>query len=148
MSDENKFYHVNNFNRILGEITAVYHELAVHFSLSDSALMILYALAGNNGRYPLGDIINYTGLSKQTVNSSIRSLEKNNIVTLTSINGRNKLVTLTEKGSKISSETANLILSAENSIFESWNEADRQAYFDQTEKFKNALRTEAKKILL
>lgn len=148
MSDENKFYHVNKFNRILGEITTVYHELAVHFSLSDSALMILYALAGNNGSYPLGDIINYTGLSKQTVNSSIRSLEKNNIVTLTSINGRNKLVTLTEKGAKTASETASLILSAENSIFESWNEADRKAYFDQTEKFKNALRTEAQKILL
>ena len=65
---------MKRLNHLIGETDAVYHEMAVRFGLSDSAVRILYTICDyDDGTYcPLQVICRRTGISKQTINSAIR----------------------------------------------------------------------------
>ena len=59
---------VTQFNRrinyLIEETDAVYHEIAVRLGLSDSAMLILYALEDAGGQIPLTTIYRQTGASR------------------------------------------------------------------------------------
>lgn len=133
------------YNCLTNETVAVYHLMSQKMSLSDSASMILYMLCANDGEIELSFIPKYTGLSKQTVNSSIRNLEKSGNIILSPIDKKSKKVILTQKGKQVCNNTVMRILQAENDIFSSWDKSDRDLYFALTEKFINQLRKEAEK---
>ena len=84
-------------NHLLGEIEAVYHEIALKFGLSDSTMIILYTICDEGDKCFLKDICRRSGLSKQTVNSALRKLEKEGIVRLEAAGARSKNVCLTER---------------------------------------------------
>lgn len=130
LSEENK-----RFNYLFGETEAVYHELALKFDLSDSALQILYALCDGDGSCLLRDICHASGLSKQTINSAIRKLEKENIIALDSNNRKFKTVKLTDEGHKLAEQTAMRIIRMENEIISSWSKEDVENYLRLTEKY-------------
>ena len=69
---------MRRFNYLIVETDAVYHEAALKLGLSDSALQILYTVCDYDGgdACPLQEISRRTGISKQTINSAIRKLEK------------------------------------------------------------------------
>jgi predicted transcriptional regulator len=54
----------------------------------------------------LTDICHLTGLSKQTVNSALRKLEKEGTIHLESVIAKSKRVCLTESGKALSKKTA------------------------------------------
>jgi DNA-binding MarR family transcriptional regulator len=83
---------LKRFNYLSGEIEAVYHEAALKFSLSDSAMLVLYAICNNGESCLLSDIIHLSGASKQTINSALRKLEAEGIVRLEAVNGKKKNV--------------------------------------------------------
>ena len=80
------------------EITSLYHEAAVKLGISDTVLNILYVLCERDGQCLQSDIFRLTGISRQTINSAIRKLEKGELVYLEQKEGRNTMVCLTEKG--------------------------------------------------
>ena len=133
-------------NYLLGEMNAAYHEISLKLGLSDSAMIVLYTICDQGDQCLLQDICRWSGLSKQTINSAIRKLEREGILYLVSAGSRNKNVCLTEKGMDLAERTAKRILQAENEIFASWTGEDVMKYLELTEKFLRALQEKAEQL--
>lgn len=131
---------VKRFNYLISEIDALYHEASVGFGFSDSAMQILYTLCVCGDRCPLSDVTKLSGVSKQTINSSIRVLEKKEILYLEFQNGKNKLVCLTDKGKDMVNEKVLPLVSIENQIFDEWNEEESEEFFRLLQKYQNDLK--------
>lgn len=127
-------------NRITSLICAVYHDIAVKSGLSDCAFNILYSLAENDGERPQSDIVKDTGISRQTVNSALRKLEKDGITYLKQGVGRNTVVCLTEKGLKLAENKITPVMEAEGSVFASWSQDELNSYFGLQLRFLNQLK--------
>lgn len=132
---------LKRYNYLCSEIDALYHEASFRLGLSDSAMQILYAICNNGGgSCPLHEICRLSGIRKQTLNSALRKLEKENLIFLTAQTGRKKLVTLTEAGRQLAGRTAVRLISLENEIFRSWSPEDQQEYLRLTQKYLTAFR--------
>lgn len=119
---------MRQFNYIMGETNAAYHMASVKLGLTDSAMTILYSLCNYKGRCLLGDIIKLSGMSKQTVNSALRGLEADGVVTLEAESGRRKAVRLTEKGRALAENTVARLIRIENEIFAAWSQEELETY--------------------
>lgn len=137
---------MKRFNHLMGEIDAVYHEMSIKLGLSDSAMIILYTICDNGDSCLLQDICRRSGISKQTINSAIRKLEKEDIVYLEAVGAKNKNVCLTEKGKQLANNTAIRIIDAENNIFASWSKDDVNKYLELTERFLCEIKEKSKSI--
>lgn len=135
LSQKNK-----RFNYLFGELNAVYHEIALKFELSDSAMQILYMICDYDGSCLLRDICRLSGLSKQTVNSAIRKLERENIIVLDKTQNRFKMVRLTDNGKSLVDKTALRVIDMEISILSSWTNEEVEKYLELTEKYLNDLK--------
>ena len=70
------------YNLLTSEIDEAYHNASLKLGLSDSAMMILYALCSRENPCPLLEIAKLTGISRQTIHSAIKKLEAQGILTL------------------------------------------------------------------
>mgnify|MGYP000967954586 CR=1 FL=1 len=98
------------------EITSLYHEAAVKMGISDTVLNILYVLCERDGQCLQSDIFRLTGISRQTINSAIRKLEKDGFAYLKQGEGRNTMVCLTEKGKDFSTFYLTVPISGETML--------------------------------
>ena len=114
--------------------------------VSDSVLFILYMIYINGEKCLLYDIYKLSGISKQTINSAIRKLEKEEIVYLEKYNGKTKMVCLTEKGKSYASQTAAKLLEAEYNAFRDWSEEEIDVYLRLIEKHNTSLRKQIKNL--
>lgn len=131
---------MKRFNHLIGETNAVYHEMALEFGLSDSAMNILYTICNSGDSCLLQEICRCSGISKQTINSAVRKLETEEIVYLERAGAKNKTVCLTEKGKQLAEKTVIRIIEEENAIFASWTKEDVEKYLGLTEKFLSEIR--------
>ena len=83
---------MQRFNNLLGEIDAAYHEASQKLGLTDSAMQVLYVLCNDGGESLLSRICGISGASKQTINSALRGLEKEDCIRLETVPGRRKKV--------------------------------------------------------
>ena len=125
---------------LAGEIKALYHEAAVKMGVSDSTMNILYVLCEKGDACLQSDISKLTGISRQTINSAIRKLEKDGIIYLKQGEGRNTIVCLTEKGKQFSSQTILPLFEIENKIWSQWTEEEQRQYLLLTKKYRDALK--------
>lgn len=137
---ENQSPALRRLNSIFKETDQVYHEAALALGLSDSALGILYGLRTGEGSLPLRELCQNCGLSKQTVNSSLRKLEQEGILYLEPMGGREKIVRLTPQGQALSDRTAGRIMAAENAVFAGWPQEDVRKYLSLMERYVTELR--------
>lgn len=137
---------MKRFNYLIAETDAAYHDAAQKLGLSDSCMQILYAICDAGKSCLLGDIIHMSGLSKQTVNSALRKLEKEQIVYLELCGKRKKKVFLTEYGKALAKNTVFRVIEIENEIFDSWAEEERKAYLGLTQKYLIAFREKIKEL--
>ena len=122
-------------NHLISELDHIYHEMALRFKLSDSAFSILYTLCVEGDGSELSLIVNHAGLAKQTVNSALRKLEEENIITLVLDGKRKKKIFLTEKGIKLCEATVIKIIELENNIFLSWGDEKSNRYIEETREY-------------
>lgn len=137
---------MKRFNHLLGEIEAVYHEMALKFGQSDSVMNILYTICDYGDSCPLQEICRRSGISKQTINSALRKLEREGIVYSEQAGVKGKNVCLTEKGKELAKDTAVRVIEAENGILASWPEEDVKKYLELTERFLVGIKEKAKEI--
>ena len=137
---------LKRFNYLSGEIEAVYHEAALKFGLSDSAMLVLYAICNNGENCLLSDIIHLSGASKQTINSALRKLEAEGIVYLEAVNGKKKNVCLTKKGRELADRTVIRLLDIENGIFDSWSLEEQEQYLTLTYRCLTAFKEKVKEV--
>lgn len=127
-------------NHLQGEIEAAYHEAALKFGLADSTQFILYTICYLGDNCPLNDVVRMTGISKQTINSAIRNMEKQGLVCLTAATPKTKNIVFTQKGKELAKDTVIRLMEAEDDIFASWSEEDVQKYLELNERFLNDLK--------
>lgn len=130
-----KIYQINYLTE---DIDSIYHQAARTFGMSDSVLFILYMIHVNGEKCPLYDIYNISGISKQTINSAIRKLEKEEILYLEQLDGKSKTVCLTKKGKAYTEATAARLLDAECNAFSDWTEEELQLYLHLMEKYRHS----------
>lgn len=137
---------MKRYNHLMGEIDAVYHEISLNMGLSDSAMIILYTICDNGDSCLLQEISRRSGVSKQTINSAIRKMEKEGIVYLKAAGARNKNVCLTDKGKQLAEHTAVRLIQIENDIFASWDKNDVEKYLELTEKFLDSIKEKSENL--
>lgn len=134
---------LRRYNNLYSEIMAVYHDISVKLGISDSAASILYNICCEGGSMSVGEICRCSGLSKQTVHSSIRKLEQEGVVYLEAIDGKSKRVCLTEQGKHYTEKTILRMMQMEDSVYGAWEEADLEKYLELTERFLLSLKEKA-----
>lgn len=136
---------MERFNFLSNEIEKAYHETALKFGLSDSAMLVLYAACNGKGSCFISEITNLSGTSKQTINSALRKLEKENVIYLKAHSSKKKEICLTESGKVLAENTVAKLINIENEIFGSWSDDERQQYIWLTQRylteFKNKIKT-------
>lgn len=137
---------MKRYNYLSSEIEAAYHEAALKLGLSDSAMLILYAICDHGEDCMLGEIRRQSGISKQTVNSALRKLEEEGVIFLSAAGGKTKRVCLTQEGKALAKDTVCKIIEIENRIFDGWSEEERTVYLELTQRYLIEFRKEIKGI--
>ena len=137
---------VRNYNYMTSEINAIYHDIAVRMGISDSVQSVLYAVCENGEKCLQSDICKQTGISRQTINTAIRKLEKDGIVHLEQGQGRNTIVCLTEKGKDFANEKVRPLLEIEDTIFSDWTDGELSLYLELTERYRDALKSKVEEL--
>ncbi len=126
---------MNRINYLNAELNALYHHASLKLGLTDSASIVLYTIYDNGEDCLLSDICKQSGVSKQTVNSAIRNLEKKHIIYLEQHSGRAKKVILTDTGKEYVQKTIARLFDAEAAAFSSWTEEEINAHIGFMEKY-------------
>lgn len=134
---------IRDFNQVAREIDAAYHLAAKQIGLSDSQRDILYILCQEQASQ--ADICNMTGLSKQTVNSSVQHMVRDGY--LQPLSGeKNEKLKLTETGSAFAERTIAKLIHAENAVFSSWSEENRELFITLNRNYLEAFLEELRKM--
>ena len=126
---------MRRFNNLLGEIDASYHEANQRLGLTDSAMQVLYVLCNDGGESLLSRICRISGASKQTINSALRGLEKEDYIRLETLPGRRRKVCLTQRGRELAQGTALRLIGVENAVFGGWTQEERETYLALTQRY-------------
>lgn len=121
------------------EIGMIYHEMAQYNGISDSVQNILYTLIAFGPECTQSDICKLTGISRQTINSAIRKLEREGVLYLKA-GRKNKSICLTDQGHQLAERTVMPIIYAECEIFSGWSEEERKALFTLTKRYRDDFR--------
>jgi len=138
---------LKRINSLQSELNGAYHDAAVKLGLSDSAMDVLYALCHYGGSCPLAQLVRFSGISKQTINSALRKLEAEGTVYLRPTGRRTKQVCLTEAGRELAGRTVMRLMALENGIFDSWTEEENQAYIGLQQRYLNQFKEQLKELV-
>ena len=106
---------LKEYNDIYRQMSDLYHDIAIKLKLSDSAFTVFYTLAEMDGCCLQKDICDLFYMSKQTVHSCIKKLEKDGYVFTQQ--GKDKHIYLTQKGQQFIEQNIIPIIEIEKSIF-------------------------------
>lgn len=139
---------ISQIEQQLKEQDAIYHNVAVKFGLSDTAMWVLYEAHISETPITQQELIKQCFFAKQTVNTAVASLVKKGHVVLKSVDGsgRQKQIFLTESGEKLAKATAEPLIEAECRAYSVIERDKLIEYLHMTEKLTAALREETEKI--
>lgn len=129
-------------NKTYNELNGLYHGISVKLGLSDSESMVMYMLYDTQEPLTQSDIVKATGLSKQTLNSAIRKLEKEGVIILDKLNEKSKKIVMTEKGQVLIAQKIKPLIDMEDRVLDTWTEEDRLKYLELIETFKEQFEKE------
>ncbi len=149
MEEMNFSVFIRMFNGLYKESGGIYHQLARHYGLSDSAFWILYTLREAEGPVTQKQLCQELYLSKQTVNSALKNLEGAGYLLLESVPGsrKNKRVCLTQAGEALLQRTADPVFAMEERAFLRLTGEEREAILRLGRRHLDLLREEAKSLL-
>ena len=116
---------IQEFNQIDGRISSLYHAAALKMGLSDNEFRILYTLAVNAPGYLQSALREATGMGRSTVNSALKKLEREGILTLSSGSGRHTCVSLTAQGHRLADRTVCRLIRLEDHIYAGWTSEEQ-----------------------
>lgn len=109
---------LREYNRLYKEIENLYYEVSVKAGISDSAFWIMYTIVELGDGCLQKDIAERYSFSRQTISSSVRSLEKRGYINLKRGKGRNMHLILTPDGTAFVQENIAPLMRIENKVFE------------------------------
>lgn len=130
------------------EQNSLYHAVAEKHGLSDTAMWVLYLVSEEGGDLTQQDLCRQSCYAKQTINTAVNILVKNDLVELIPIPGtRNrKRIHLTEAGRELADRTTKKLKAAEENAYGRFTEAELRAYLDITGRLTAYLREETEKL--
>lgn len=136
------------FNQLYKEMDEIYHVYAKEQGISDTVFWILYSLYENNSSYIQKELCSEWHYPPQTVNSALKSLEKQGIISLEAVPGnkKNKLVSLTEHGLTLTRRVIARLTDAERNAILSMTADERRTLLSLTEKYTEFLRRHVRRI--
>lgn len=136
------------FNQLYKEMDEIYHVYAKEQGISDTVFWILYSLYENNSSYIQKELCSEWHYPPQTVNSALKSLEKQGIISLEAVPGnkKNKLVSLTEHGLTLTQRVVARLTDAERNAILSMTADERRTLLSLTEKYTEFLRRHVRRI--
>ncbi len=138
---------LKEYNHIYKETNRIYHDIALKLKLSDSAFDILYAICQLGDGCLQRDICSLSATSKQTINSSIRKLEREGHIILKPGKGRQMHIFLTETGMELAKERIFPVIEIENKVFDSLTEEESRELLRLSRKYIEILEKNAKELL-
>ena len=137
------------YNSLYKEMDRIYHSLARYYGLSDCAFWLLYTIRESDSVYIQSKLCEMLSLSKQTVNSALKTLEAAGYIEVkaSGANRKNKQIWLTEKGLRFVTETIDDIFVMEQKTFEHFSAEDRALFLSLNRQYVSSLHEEASKIL-
>ena len=138
------FNKLHKINYLAAELDALYHQAALKLGMPDSVMCVLYAIHDNGEKCLLSEIYKQSGVSRQTVNSAVRKLEREGIVYLEKYKGRAKMVCLTEQGRQYADRTIVRLFQAEIGTLETWTSEEIDTHIALTEKYISAFKDQLK----
>lgn len=105
---------LSEYNRLYKENTAIYHSVCTGLGMPESTFWILYTLRSEELPVTQSDMCAILGYPKQTVNSALKKLEQEGLLTLSGERGRGgKPIRLTQAGVKLAETTIDPVIEAE-----------------------------------
>lgn len=117
---------VQEFNSLYKELDDMYHEIALQIGVSDCVLTIFYTICRMGGGCLRRDVCEQAYVSKTTVNSAIRKMEKLGYLYLEQGRGHDKHIYLTEKGHTFSVEYVCPLIQTEECAFAALEEQEQE----------------------
>ena len=139
---------LQEFNSLYRETDSIYHKLALHAGLSDSAFQILYSIVEFGDGCLQKDISTQYNISKQTINSSIKNLEAKGYLTLSRGKGRDMHLHLTPAGEAFTEEYIVPVFDAENHVFAQMTPEETAQMLRLTKKYTELFRKNADEKIL
>ena len=126
----------------------IYHNVAMKFGLSDTAMWVLYNVYASKDVITQQELCRQCFFAKQTVNTAIISLSKNGYVVLEAIPGtRNqKKILLTGEGTALAEATIAPLIEAEARAYSALSSEELESYLEMTTRLTVALREETEKL--
>ena len=132
------------FYSVLKEIDSLYSKYAIQSGLSESAYWVMYTIRQIEGECTQKSICEQWSFSKQTINSSLKILEKQGLITLeaSSHDKRSKQIILTQAGDTFAKEHIDIIFEMEENTFDKMSHVERTAMIESNRRYLELFRTE------
>lgn len=130
------------------EQDAIYHNVAVRFGLSDTAMWVLYLVSCDDKIHTQQELCQTRFFPKQTINTAITKLVQKGYATLKPLpNTKNKKqILLTQQGTEFVKQTVNKLVEAETVAYEQISTEELLAYLELSKRINANLREQTDKI--
>ena len=130
------------------ETDRLYGLLAEKRGVSDAMFWVLYAIHFHGNTCTQKDICNLWFMSKQTVNSALKSLHREGYIALETSqeDRRKKLIALTESGSAFVDKHIKPIMDAEEKAMGALAEEERTVLLSSAQRFQEELKAQLSKL--
>ncbi len=117
-------------NRLCKATDELYHNYATNIGLSDSALWIFYAICESDGSLTQNELCSLWCYSKQTVNSTVKSLCDKGLLFLEHIDGTrtHKAIKLTDEGQQFCEKYILPLIKAEQDVYSTMTDKQIEEY--------------------
>lgn len=138
--------YIKQLDEQMKEYDSIYHDFAVRYGMSDTAMWIIYNVSDEAESFTQQDLCRMCYFPKQTVNTALNSLVKNGYAVLEPISGtrNSKRILLTDSGKKLAAQTTNKLKQAEDAAFKAFSDDELKFYLDMSVRLNKNLRDELK----
>ena len=124
------------FNQVCKETNVIYHDYAAKNGISDTAFWIMYSVYYYGEGITQKNICEEWFYSAQTVNSSLKTMEKNGLIILepSNDNKKEKQIHFTKEGQLLAEKIIKPVIKAEKQSFEQLDSREIEVMFETTYK--------------
>ncbi len=139
------FAQITLYNKLIKEMDDLYRVYAKNCNLSETAFWILYCIREREEAFTQREICEYWFYTPQTVNSALKNMTEEGLLTLQAEEGnrKSKRIYLTEKGKEIVERIVEPLMDAERRALAAIGEQETEAFLrtmkKQTELFRGEI---------
>lgn len=142
------FVQIALYNQLIKEMDDLYRVYAKHCNLSETAFWILYCIREREEAFTQREICEYWFYTPQTVNSALKNMTEEGLLTLRAEEGnrKNKRIYLTEKGKETVERIVVPLMDAERRALAAIGEQETEVFLGIMKKHTELFRGEIEEL--